>query len=87
MLKHNQYIEFPFEKSAERLHRADDIYDIVCVMNYNTGPIIAGKGSAIFLHVCRDDFAATEGCIAMKRSQLLDIAEKITVNSTIEIKN
>ena len=84
---YNQYIEFPFEESAERLHRADDIYDIVCVINYNTGPIIAGKGSAIFLHVCRDDFSGTEGCIAMKRSQLLDIAKEITVSSTIEIKN
>ena len=84
---YNQYIEFPFEESAEQLHRTDDIYDIVCVINYNTDPIVAGKGSAIFLHVCRDDFSGTEGCIAMEKNQLLDIAKKISVSSTIEIKN
>ena len=63
------------------------IRDSVCVINYNTDPIVAGKGSAIFLHVCRYGFPGTEGCIAMEKSQLLDIAKNISMSSTIEIKN
>lgn len=84
---YNQYIEFPFHESAEHLHRSDNLYDIICVLNYNTDPVVVGKGSAIFLHVCRDDFAGTEGCIAMEKKKLLNIAKNITVNSTIEIKD
>ena len=84
---YNQYIEFPFKESAEQLYRTDDLYDIVCVINYNTDPIVAGKGSAIFLHVCRYGFPGTEGCIAMEKRQLLDIAKNISMSSTIEIKN
>lgn len=84
---YNQYIEFPFDKSAERLYREDDIYDIICVLNYNTSPIIPGLGSAIFLHVAKPDFKGTEGCIAIEKNSLIEIALNLTNNSKIFIEN
>ena len=84
---YNKFIQFPFEGRAEKLYRADDLYDIVCVLNYNITPIISGKGSAIFLHVCKDDFGKTEGCIAVKKEVLINISKKITANSSILIES
>ncbi len=84
---YNQYIQFPFSESAERLHRDDHLYDVVCVLDYNTSPIISGQGSAIFLHVAKPDFAGTEGCIAIEKNELLKIATKLTIDSTIIIEN
>ena len=84
---YNQYIQFPFNESAEHLYREDDIYDIFCVLNYNTSPIIPGLGSAIFLHVARSNFAGTEGCIALDKEALLKIATNITYDSRIVIED
>ena len=84
---YNQHIQFPFKDSAEKLYRDDDLYDIICVISFNTNPTIAGKGSAIFLHICKDNFAATEGCIALEKKVLLEISKKITNETTIIIEN
>ena len=84
---YNQYIQFPFNESAEHLYREDDIYDILCVLNYNTSPIIPGLGSAIFLHVARSNFAGTEGCVAIDKEALLTIAPNITYDSRIVIED
>ena len=83
---YNTYIQFPFNKSAEHLYRNDRIYDIVCVINYNTTPVIPGEGSAIFLHIARPNFEGTEGCIAIEQEELLEIACNLTYDSEIVIE-
>ena len=40
-------------------------------MDYNIWPRRRGFGSAIFMHVARAGFGATEGCIALRRPDLL----------------
>ena len=82
---YNKLINFPFKYRAEKLHRLDNIYDIICVLNYNSNPIIKGKGSAIFLHVARDDHSGTEGCIALKKSDLIKILTQINLETKISI--
>lgn len=82
---YNQKIKFPFECSAEHLYRNDDLYDIVCLIDYNMFPIIKGKGSAIFLHVASNDYAPTQGCVAIKKDDLLDIALNLNKSSLIKI--
>ncbi len=84
---YNQHIQFPFQKSAEHLYRDDRIYDIICVLNYNTSPIIPGRGSAIFLHIAKPGFLGTEGCIAIEKELLIEIATNLTTDSTIVIEN
>ncbi len=82
---YNQKICFPFKQSAERLYRDDDLYDIVCIIDYNLNPIVKGKGSAIFLHVASDDYSPTLGCVAIKKDELLQIANHLDKDSTIFI--
>ena len=83
---YNKFVKFPFESSAEKLYRTDDLYDIVCVMNYNTNPVLPGKGSAIFLHVCGNNFAPTEGCVSVEKKVLIQISKQITSESSIIIE-
>ena len=69
--EYNQLIRFPFNFSAEKLFREDELYNVVCVLNYNTNPIIPGIGSAIFMHVAHADYIPTEGCIALEQEDLI----------------
>jgi len=84
---YNKFIKFPFSHSAEKLYRNDDIYDIVCVIDYNISPTVSGKGSAIFLHVAHTDYRGTQGCVALSKKDLLKIAPQITKDTIIDIKN
>ncbi len=82
---YNQFIKFPFNESAERLHRDDGLYDLICVISYNTDPIVARKGSAIFLHICKPNFESTEGCVAIEKSKLIEISQEIDLDTKITI--
>ena len=74
---YNKRIQFPFAYSAEQLYREDSLYDMVCVLNYNTSNIVKGKGSAIFLHVASTELDPTAGCIAMVKGDLYFLIKNI----------
>ena len=84
---YNQHIQFPFDGSAEKLFRDDDLYDLLCVINHNSDPIVPGKGSAIFLHISKPDFEGTEGCVAIKKENIIELAKKIDVTTKLIIKD
>ena len=69
--RYNRPVRLPFSASAEKLWRQDRLYDVVGVLDWNLKPRIRGRGSAIFLHLCSPGFQATEGCIALRRADLL----------------
>ena len=62
---YNRLVKLPYPASAERMWREDHLYDLVAVLGYNDDPVVAGKGSAIFLHLARSDYSATQGCVAL----------------------
>ena len=68
---YNRPVRLPFAASHETLWRADHLYDLIVPMGYNDDPPEPGRGSAIFLHLARDDYGPTEGCIALARKDLL----------------
>jgi L,D-peptidoglycan transpeptidase YkuD (ErfK/YbiS/YcfS/YnhG family) len=68
---YNRQVVLPFPASHERLWREDRVYDLIVELGYNDDPAIAGRGSAIFLHLARDNFDPTEGCVACSRDDLL----------------
>jgi L,D-peptidoglycan transpeptidase YkuD (ErfK/YbiS/YcfS/YnhG family) len=70
---YNRPVRLPHPRSAEALWRADRLYDLVVVLGYNDRPAIAGRGSAVFLHLAAPDGGATAGCVAVRRSDLLRI--------------
>ena len=86
-IHYNKHISFPFEESAEHLYRNDDIYDVVYIIDYNTNPIIPGKGSAIFLHICDSNFRGTEGCVAIKKKDMMKLIKIINTETKIIISN
>ena len=85
--QYNNKVNLPFEYSAEKLYRNDDLYDIICVIDYNLNPTIKNKGSAIFLHVANKSFLPTDGCVAIEKNSLLEIALKLNNDSSIRIED
>jgi len=82
---YNKEILLPSKFRHEKLYRKENIYDIIVVLNYNTRPIIKNKGSAIFMHVVKDKFKPTKGCIALKKKDLRLLLLKIKKNTKISI--
>ncbi len=82
---YNQQIKLPNKFSYEKLYRKDGLYDIILVLNYNTSPIVKKKGSAIFIHIAKKKFKPTEGCIGLKKNDLLKLLKKIKKNTKIKI--
>ncbi len=68
---YNREVRLPHPARCEALWRDDAVYDLIVVLGHNDAPVVVGAGSAIFLHLARDDYAATEGCVALARPDLL----------------
>ena len=83
--EYNKLITLPSKYKYEKLFRKDNVYDIVLVLNYNMKPIRKFKGSAIFIHIAKQKFTKTEGCIAIKKIELKKIVKRINHNTRIKI--
>ena len=68
---YNRPVTLPHGFGHERLWREDGVYDLIVPLGYNDAPPIAGRGSAIFLHVARPAYEATEGCVALSLADFL----------------
>lgn len=82
---YNKFVRHPYSSSAEKLWREDDLYDICVVLGHNDNPIKKGMGSAIFLHIARENYGHTEGCVALKYEDLKFILENSTQDTMLEI--
>jgi len=72
--QYNRWVEgVPDGISFERLLRSDGLYKYGIVIEYNTGPVVAGRGSAIFVHLWRETGEPTAGCVAMAEASLLTV--------------
>lgn len=71
---YNRSITHPYPASAERLWRDDHLYDVIVVLGHNRCPRVQGLGSAIFMHVARENrdggLRPTEGCVALRQHEL-----------------
>ena len=83
---YNRPITLPFAASHERLWREDHAYDVIVELSHNDDPVIAGLGSAIFVHVAHDDGRATEGCVALSLNDLLAVLQSANQKTFIEIR-
>ena len=82
---YNQQIRLPNKFNYEKLYRNDRIYDLLAVLNYNTNPVVKNKGSAIFIHIAKNNYEPTAGCIAVKKGDLIKLLQRIKKNTKIKI--
>ncbi|MGE0023992.1 MAG: L,D-transpeptidase [Hyphomicrobium sp.] len=82
---YNCRISHPYPARAERLWRQDGLYDAVVVIAYNRRPRRRGAGSAIFMHAAAKGLKPTEGCVALKRSDLLKVLAHIGPRTRIVV--
>ncbi len=67
---YNRMVRLPHEARCEELWRSDGVYDLIGVLGWNDAPVLRDRGSAIFLHVARPDYAPTDGCVALAPADL-----------------
>ena len=82
---YNRPVCHPYPASAEDMWRPDGLYDVVVVLDCNRRPRVRGRGSAIFMHVARPGFTPTEGCIALRRPDLLRVLATLKTGARILI--
>lgn len=82
---YNRLVKLPYGASAENMWREDHLYDLVAVLGYNDRPVVAGKGSAIFLHVAKPEYSVTQGCVAMALDDLLAAIEQLKPGDNVVI--
>ena len=77
---------FKIEKKIkhEKLKRKDYKYDLLIPIKYNFNKPITGLGSCIFIHLTKD-YKPTDGCIALRKKDLLIMLSLIKKNSKIKI--
>lgn len=83
---YNQMVRAPYGHSHERLRRADPLYDLVILTNWNWPNAVPGKGSAIFLHRWRRPRFPTEGCLAFRPDHLRWIARRVRIGTRVIVK-
>ena len=80
---YNMLNKGPSKFSHEKLFRADPLYDVVIMTNWNWPYAVKGRGSAIFLHRWRKPGHPTEGCGALSPLHLLEVARSITFGTKV----
>lgn len=84
--QYNRLVKHPYPSSAEHLWREDEVYDLIVELAFNDDPVIAGRGSAIFMHIARPDYRPTAGCVVLNREDLLNILRQATVDSAVDVR-
>jgi D-alanyl-D-alanine dipeptidase len=70
-------------KSAERMRRDDDLYELALVVRHNTGPVVPGHGSCIFVHVWQSSNTPVTGCTALDKANLKTLVKWLKPNAAV----
>lgn len=82
---YNTQVRAPYIYSHENLRRADPLYDLVLVTDWNWPNAVAGRGSAIFVHRWRRPGYPTEGCVGLHPLDLRWVATQIQPGTKLHI--
>jgi len=82
---YNQPIRLALGRDGDRLRRDDHLYDFIVEIDHNSSPRIAGRGSAVFLHLARANFSPTAGCVSMTKPTMLRLLERLGRHTRIVI--
>jgi L,D-peptidoglycan transpeptidase YkuD (ErfK/YbiS/YcfS/YnhG family) len=82
---YNQPVRLDRTRGGDRLKRGDHLYDFMIEIDHNSSPRIAGRGSAVFLHLARENFGPTAGCVSMTKSAMLRLLQRLGPETKIVI--
>jgi L,D-peptidoglycan transpeptidase YkuD (ErfK/YbiS/YcfS/YnhG family) len=82
---YNMMVRAPYPYSHENLRRADPMYDLILITDWNWPYAVKGRGSAIFIHQWRGYGRPTAGCVAFRRDHLRWIAPRIRPETRLVI--
>ena len=74
------------DEPGDRLLREDRLYDFIIEIDHNTRPRVAGRGSAVFIHVARPGLRPTAGCVAMEMPRLRWLLGQVGPQTRIAIR-
>jgi L,D-peptidoglycan transpeptidase YkuD (ErfK/YbiS/YcfS/YnhG family) len=83
--RYNRPVKLTSKQQGDRLRRDDHLYDFIVEIDHNTHPRIAGRGSAVFLHLARENFSPTAGCVSMTRGAMLRLLARLGPRTRIVI--
>jgi L,D-peptidoglycan transpeptidase YkuD (ErfK/YbiS/YcfS/YnhG family) len=84
--RYNRPIRMRPGEPGDRLRRSDALYDLIIEIDHNQRPRIAGRGSAVFIHVARADMTPTAGCVSMPTATLRRLLARLGPATTITIE-
>jgi L,D-peptidoglycan transpeptidase YkuD (ErfK/YbiS/YcfS/YnhG family) len=82
---YNRPIRLKRDDPGDRLKRADHLYDLIIELDHNTRPRIAGRGSAVFVHIARPGFTPTAGCVALNAPALRRLLPQLGPHTRIVV--
>ena len=80
---YNRPLKLGSSEGGDRLRRDDHLYDFIIEIDHNSQPRIAGRGSAVFLHLARTNFSPTAGCVSMTKAAMLHLLRRIGPDTKI----
>lgn len=83
--RYNRPVRRRAGEPGDRLWRDDHLYDLIVEIDHNDRPRIAGRGSAVFIHLARPGFTPTAGCVGLERNRLLRLLTRLGPKTRIEI--
>ena len=84
--RYNRPVRRRPDEPGDRLMREDSLYDLIVEIDHNDRPRVAGRGSAVFIHIARQGYKPTAGCVALRRNDLLRLLEKLSRRTWIHIR-
>ena len=82
---YNRPLRLTPDRGGDRLTRTDHLYDFIVEIDHNIRPRIAGRGSAVFLHLAPENFGPTAGCVSMTRAAMLQLLRRLSPQTRIVI--
>ena len=83
--RYNLPVRLVSDQAGDRLTREDHLYDFIVEIDHNSAPRIAGRGSAVFLHLARPNFSPTAGCVSMTKASMLRLLRRMGPHTRIMI--
>ncbi|WOI55534.1 L,D-transpeptidase [Palleronia sp. LCG004] len=83
---YNHNVLAPYPRSHERLCRADRLYDLVLITDWNWPHAVPGRGSAIFIHRWRARGFPTAGCVALSPEHLFWLAGRVSLGTRLIVR-